>query len=580
MKKQKIKLKIGTIIGGLCFLLNSPFLKTIEAAQIGANHIGTLEGTTVFKALGSNGVNPGLLVEVIDDEGKRTQYKSADGIIRIPDTKEGTYVTQAKFLGKTKYIDQETGEILDQWAADRHLKLISVENPFLETTKFSKVLGNRELVNIYNSMGYVNVHAKLSDNEKFVLTGDGMWGNPNKVWNLEPHTTYTAVVKGEATFSNIWTYGMKDVSRGTFSEGFFVKFTTDDTGNFGFILNFSKNVEVDFSVFYGDVVGHLEELDKKDFLTFNEHITLRGIENTNDELDLLTGKVTKKIEEVLFCGNDEENWSYDTQMTQHYKFLAPLKNNVYTAGKMTLNVLGDLYPTLNNGHTTGGSDVESLAINGHVKGQLNLSINKNKLAQGTVNLLKEFLKKNPLTVQYELSLPEVTMSSFKTTRSFPLLNKTFLQIEGSIPPIITSITIPTNELSFALDPNQEAGHQFIAPAFEVTNDSNAPLSLNLKTFEQTTNVFNDVLPSKYSSWNELTKEQSKDIALGLVAQSSDDWLTVVEEPHYVSETTNKLLGTIKPKGTVGFKFVAHHGQAFNEVLSPSYRLTLVFDLLQ
>ena len=114
----------------------------------------------------------------------------------------------------------------------------------------------------------------------------------------------------------------------------------------------------------------------------------------------------------------------------------------------------------------------------------------------------------------------------------------------------------------------------------MTNETNAPLDLMLKTFEQTTDVFNDVLPSKHSSWNDLTKEQSKDIALGLVTKPSTDWLSMVNEPHYVSETDNKLLGTIKPKRTVGFEFVAHHGQSFSETLNLSYRLTFVFDLLQ
>lgn len=179
-------------------------------------------------------------------------------------------------------------------------------------------------------------------------------------------------------------------------------------------------------------------------------------------------------------------------------------------------------------------------------------------------------------------LSEAITQSLKIdyTYQFPRLEKSFLQIEGEIKPLLTSITVPSKSLTFTLDPNQEAGQQFIAPEFEVTNGSNAPLKLTLKTFEQTSDMFNDVLPSKYSSWDDLTKEQSKDIALGLVTKPSTDWLSMVNEPHYVSETDNKLLGTIKPKRTVGFEFVAHHGQAFNETLNPSYRLTFIFDLLQ
>lgn len=104
------------------------------------------------------------------------------------------------------------------------------------------------------------------------------------------------------------------------------------------------------------------------------------------------------------------------------------------------------------------------------------------------------------------------------------------------------VNVPSEALTFTLDPNQETGQQFIAPEFEVTNESNAPLNLTLKTFEQTTDVFHDVLPSEYGSWDDLTKEQSKDIALGLIAQPSNDWLTRIEKTHYVSETNNNLLG--------------------------------------
>lgn len=154
-----------------------------------------------------------------------------------------------------------------------------------------------------------------------------------------------------------------------------------------------------------------------------------------------------------------------------------------------------------------------------------------------------------------------------------------IQITGRIDPVVISATVPSEELSFTLDPNQEVGHQFIAPEFEVTNNSNVPLTLTLKTFEQTSTIFNDVLPETHESWEGLSKKESKDFALGLVSKPSDHWLSRMEKTHYVSNTNNELIGTIKPKGNVTFGFVAHHGQSFSELLTPSYRMTFVFDLL-
>ena len=199
--------------------------------------------------------------------------------------------------GNTKYRDIGTGDILDTFDETKNLELVSVKMPVLTTANLLKVLGNEEIVNIYNSMGYANVAAELSENGKFVLTKNGGWNSPNKVWRLEPNTTYTARIQGEVSFVGFFPNAISNVKRGSFNGGIYVKFTTDAAGDFGFLLNFTTGVEVDFNVFYGDVTSKLTEPYKSNILTVNEGVTLRSNGSVYDELDCLTGKLTQCIDE-------------------------------------------------------------------------------------------------------------------------------------------------------------------------------------------------------------------------------------------------------------------------------------------
>lgn len=66
----------------------------------------------------------------------------------------------------------------------------------------------------------------------------------------------------------------------------------------------------------------------------------------------------------------------------------------------------------------------------------------------------------------------------------------------------------------------------------MTNETLAPLQIELKSFEQTSDVLNDVLPEAHESWEGLNKKESKDIALALVPTPSDGWLSLNESPCY------------------------------------------------
>lgn len=105
----------------------------------------------------------------------------------------------------------------------------------------------------------------------------------------------------------------------------------------------------------------------------------------------------------------------------------------------------------------------------------------------------------------------------------------------------------------------------------ITNDTPASIQIELKAFEQTTNTFRDVLPTKYQDWNQLSKDQSKDFALALLPVPSEGWASLKE-----GSSSNYDLGEIKAESSVDFTFKASHGRAFVERLNPQYRLSFMF----
>ena len=197
---------------------------------------------------------------------------------------------------------------------------------------------------------------------------------------------------------------------------------------------------------------------------------------------------------------------------------------------------------------------------------------------------EEMTKTNALTHMSGFDFDTV----WQTSDTYPLLrwqlsdpiteDEIDLTIKGTIETTILSLTIPSNSMSFILNPNEEVGKQFVASDFELINGSQTPLTLEIKTFEQVTDVLNDVEPTKYSDWNGLNKTESKDIALALVPKTGDGWLSLNEGDRWVADLGNPQIGTMKGNSTVSFGFEAKHGLAFSEALMPQYRLTFVFGL--
>ena len=152
-----------------------------------------------------------------------------------------------------------------------------------------------------------------------------------------------------------------------------------------------------------------------------------------------------------------------------------------------------------------------------------------------------------------------------------------IQINGKVETMVADVTIPSISPDLVINPNLSEG--FIAPEFSVSNDSVSPIKLELKMFEQVTDTFNDVLPTKYDSWMGLNKRQSQDIALGLIAKEGEGWQTLTTPMSYVAGHTEREIGVVKPASQVDFSFDVKHGTSFSEAKTVQYKMVFVFDLM-
>lgn len=574
MKRKKTNIppviRWGIFAAIATFGLTNPMNpSTVEATKTGPSHIGTFEGSTTFMTSSRNGINPGLFIEVMDENGNLTQYESEEGVITIPNTKEGAYVTQAKLLGKTKYVDEDTGEVLDQWESGRNLRLASVEGATLKTT------GD----NLWND----NWSKGLTQTNGSVLTGgtyDGFRYNDDLIPVDGLRTIYLKHFCPQKETGQYFRVGQYDENKEWLNRPLTMVY--DGTFN---VPKDCKYIRVHVDLRYDGASKNTDdtvptmlvvsprglseiknyEPYQSNIITVNEEVELRGIGDVQDTLDLMTGEVTQHVGEIVLDGS--ENWMLTSNENDTtIRFALSLPNSI------PATILCDTFKV----EHTYEKEYECIQLTDNKT--LVLRISKNKATN--LDELKSCLNSNPFTIQFLLSQNTVKTVDLNSTYTFPPVTTQHINVNGNVSQTIASVNVPGDSLSFVLNPNESDEQQFIAPTLTLVNESLAPISVEVKTFEQVTNLFNDVLPEAYENWDGLNQTQSRDFALALEPIPSEGWVSLNEGPSYVANTINKKLGTIKGKRSVDFTFSALHGRAFAERLVPQYRLTFVFDFQQ
>ena len=183
-----------------------------------------------------------------------------------------------------------------------------------------------------------------------------------------------------------------------------------------------------------------EDDTKTNILTVNEDVELRGNDDVQDELNLLTGEVTHRIGEVVYDGS-ETLWklNYESDDVAVFQRLRPedaqstkLKISSIKCDKFQVN---DPINALEEGIRF---------YNGN--GQVAIGINKSKLNDITNVGLKLWLQSNPVTVQYPLALGSVKTVDLSDNHVYSYKGTTHYDCssaEGSLVPTL-SIDVPTN----------------------------------------------------------------------------------------------------------------------------------------
>lgn len=560
------------IIASVIGLIFHPTDAEAGTLTAGKTHLGTFEGSTTFTTSSSNGIPPGLFLEVRDADGELKQYTSEDGVITVPNTKEGAYITQAKLLGKTKYVDQDSGEILDQWEAGRNLKLESVQGPVLNTqgknlfnaTNYESI-NNSFTINDFNNTNYLKTNTLVEKGKEYTLSlRANISGSVGNTLSLA-YMNFSNVVGGVERYSHriIATDDANDVEVS-------ITFTALETDYIKLLIHTGRTgytgVLSDIQLEQGSTKT-LYEPFQSNLLTVNEEVELRGIGDVRDTLDLVTGEVVQHIDEVMLDKNSIFNSNGYTDDYFNIDIDPTLNGSKYakTASKPQTEFIHP-YIKLNN--------YASKFLKLHV--YFNDELPHGSTFQDATTYLKKEFAKNSMKIQYQLATELIETVTLTSTYAFNLISDGVVKVNGNVIPTIYSVTVPSEPLTFAINPNAEAGQQFIAPEFSITNEGTGPVELELKSFSQKTNVLNDVLPDHHSDWTLLDKTESRDFALALVPKASDAWLTLQEGPKYVANTANILLGKIKPKATVDFSFAASHGTVFDQNLFPEYQLVFTF----
>ena len=565
MKKQKrnSKMKQWLALTGCCLIgvLHPGAIESVEASMLGGpSHIGTFEGSTTFTTTSSNGINPGLYLEVLDEYGNYTEYTSEDGVITVPNTREGAYVTQAKLLGKTKYRDQDTGELLDQWEAGRNLTLESVEGPELTTVGKNLFDSNTKITTGYG--------INTDNGEPYKQSTHSYTG----FLRIKPSTTYTVRQNHSDSWAFAYDKNKKYIGLIKSNIKNNANFTTPGNAYYvrlDFLSTDTLEIIDGFCIEEGSTSTGYEPY-QSNLLTVKEDVELRGVGKVRDELDCLTGELIENIFDLDCSNTDFEISDISISSTNTIRFMINNANIKSVADSSKNNMSNKLaYKVMWSGDEEGYYVTNS--------NRIVVRLNKDKITSTvTREVIKDYLIENNFKFIVEKTEKSIKTVALNSTYYFqPVLNRS-VEVNGTVLPLVYSVTVPTDPLSFILNPNAEEGQRFIAPTFTITNDTPASIQIELKAFEQTTNTFRDVLPTKYPDWNQLSKDQSKDFALALLPVPSEGWASLKEGPRYVADSSNYNLGEIKAESSVDFTFTASHGRAFVERLNPQYRLSFIF----
>ena len=205
-----------------------------------------------------------------------------------------------------------------------------------------------------------------------------------------PHETLSNVT--EATVDNVVPYAYKSAAlKGS------TKYRDIDTGDILDTFDETKNLEL-VSVKMPRLTTSNEDNTKTIILTTSEEVELRGIGEVQDELDLLTGKLIKRIGTFTLNGSESFSW-HGIRETTAYGFNISKDEIKKKMGESTAirapYAICNKLPSL--GYTCNGTAKEGFAVHTDSFAHLQLNISINKLTESSEDGLRQYLQANPLS---------------------------------------------------------------------------------------------------------------------------------------------------------------------------------------
>ena len=148
-----------------------------------------------------------------------------------------------------------------------------------------------------------------------------------------------------------------------------------------------------------------EDGTKTNILSCNEEVTLRGIGDVKDTLDLTTGELTQRIGKMIVDGREEFKWGYGWN---DYGTAYPLDNPTILDNynfKKSKNLICEQVPILDNYHYSNKVGIYLDLI--HLRGLVLVVPNELTGGPNNVDGLRTWLNENPLTVFYEFNTDSV-----------------------------------------------------------------------------------------------------------------------------------------------------------------------------
>ena len=386
-------------------------------------------------------------VQIVTSQAMSSVGVGDDGSVDVSAQVQDGFMESATLYGKTQYHDTTADVYYDSMPEDTTgmtLELVSVKMPTLHTV--GKNLIDYKSYNL-KANGQQNPQEIIVDEQGLSFNVDSVgWKSLWYDLYLESGEKYTLsydtnLLKCFIFKSKVNTYVDSElVVSATVTDATEDKiqkvtktFTAPSTGFIRIRLTSEQKVGNhilrNFQIEKGSTTTTYEP-HKSSILSCNEEIILRGIGDVKDELNLLTGELTKRIVEIVLDGS--ENWSVIANFSNGDCKAYSLTINDYTS-----NIVCDGLKILPNDLKFGTK--EGVFVNN------NLLVVKKNIA--TIELFKQWLSQNPLTVQYRLeteSIKTVDLNSSNGDVKTPVTYKNghvLLQSDGLIPELHYSIPV-------------------------------------------------------------------------------------------------------------------------------------------